>query len=171
MKLDIIGRNVKVTEGMKAKLTDKISKLDKYLNDKDVTARVVVRTVKNDQIVEVTIPVLNKSIRAEKRSNDLYAAIDMVEEALSKQLRRNKNKNIDKKRQPMEMMEEEMEEDTILVVREKHVPLVIDSVQGAIEEMENLGHDFHVFVDEATKATSIVYRRKDNDYGIIIADM
>lgn len=171
MKLDIIGKNVEVTEGMRTKLKDKISKLDKYLNDKNVTARVVVRTVKSDQIVEVTIPVANKSIRAEKRLNDLYAAIDMVEDALSRQLRRYKNKNIDKKRRITDDVAEEYIEEKTVVVREKHVPLVMDSVVGAIEDMENLGHDFHIFVDEATEATAIVYKRKDNNYGIIIADM
>ena len=44
MRFEIVGKNVKVTEGMRTKIEQKLSFLDKYLLiDSDVVARVVVR--------------------------------------------------------------------------------------------------------------------------------
>jgi putative sigma-54 modulation protein len=36
--------------------------------------------------------------------------------------------------------------------------------------MELLGHDFFVFLDADTYKTSILYKRKDGNYGLIITD-
>ena len=55
MKLTIIGKTVTITDGMREAITEKLSKCDKYLKE-NTPVRVVVRTVKDDQIIEVAIP-------------------------------------------------------------------------------------------------------------------
>ena len=41
------------------------------------------------------------------------------------------------------------------------------SEDEAILQMEMLGHDFFIFKDCSTSKVSILYKRKDNNYGII----
>lgn len=82
MKMNVIGKNVTVTDGMKEKIYDKLGNLHKYGNlSEDTPCKVLVRTVKMDQIIEVTIFLDNKKmIRVEKRDRDFYKAIDMAED-------------------------------------------------------------------------------------------
>jgi len=65
----------------------------------------------------------------------------------------------------------EVHGDGPLVVREKvHAtsPMTLDQ---ALYEMELVGHDFFVFVDQASSRPSVVYRRKGYDYGVIHLDV
>jgi len=40
-------------------------------------------------------------------------------------------------------------------------------VDEAILQMELLGHEFFMFKDEASAKISVVYKRKDGDYGLL----
>jgi ribosomal subunit interface protein len=58
-----------------------------------------------------------------------------------------------------------------LVVREKtHTTAPMDLAQ-ALYEMELVGHDFFLFVDEDSGRPSVVYRRRGYDYGVIALDL
>ena len=39
--------------------------------------------------------------------------------------------------------------------------------EDACVQMELLGHDFYVFINAETEDVNVVYRRKDNTYGLI----
>jgi ribosomal subunit interface protein len=54
-----------------------------------------------------------------------------------------------------------------LVVREKRHSAVPMTLDQALYEMELVGHDFFLFVDEESKEPAVVYRRKGYDYGVI----
>ena len=54
-----------------------------------------------------------------------------------------------------------------LVVREKTHTAAPMTLGQALYEMELVGHDFFLFVDEDTARPSVVYRRKGYDYGVI----
>jgi hypothetical protein len=56
-------------------------------------------------------------------------------------------------------------------VREKTHTASPMSLDQALYEMELVGHDFYLFVDEKTKAPSVVYRRRGYDYGVIHLDV
>lgn len=53
-----------------------------------------------------------------------------------------------------------------IVRRKEHTSTPI-SVDEALSEMELVGHDFYLFVDEETGRPSVVYRRHAYDYGLI----
>jgi ribosomal subunit interface protein len=54
-----------------------------------------------------------------------------------------------------------------LVVREKTHPGDPISLDQALYEMELVGHDFFLFIDERDQQPAVVYRRKGYDYGVI----
>ena len=53
------------------------------------------------------------------------------------------------------------------VVRTKEHSSTPMSVDDALSEMELVGHDFYLFVNEETGRPSVVYRRHAFDYGLI----
>jgi ribosomal subunit interface protein len=54
-----------------------------------------------------------------------------------------------------------------LVVREKTHPATPMTLDQALYEMELVGHDFFLFLDQDSDQPSVVYRRKGYDYGVI----
>ncbi len=96
MRYIITGRNIEVTEGLKSAVYEKIGKLEKYFNQ-DIEVHVTLSVEKDRQKIEVTIPVKGNIIRSEQVSSDMYVSIDLVEEIIERQLKKYKNKIIDKK--------------------------------------------------------------------------
>jgi len=95
MKFAIIGRNIEVTPGLKAAVEEKIGKLERYFNP-DTEVHVTLSVEKEHQKIEVTIPVKGSIIRSEQVSNDMYVSIDLVEEIIERQLKKYKNKLVDR---------------------------------------------------------------------------
>ena len=80
MKITISGKNIDVTEGLKAAVNEKLGKLEKYFTP-DTNVIVTLSVEKERQKIEVTIPVKGNIIRSEQVSNDMYVSIDLVEES------------------------------------------------------------------------------------------
>ncbi len=172
MKFNIHGSKVKVTPSIKSYIEEKIGKLDKYFEDPEsITANVVVRVRGVDQIVEVTIPVKKAILRNEEANSDLYAAIDLVSDKLERQIRKNKTR-IKKKAKSIDFGFVDFaiskdESDTNKIVKRKVIDNKPMSEEEAILQMNLLGHEFFVFENIDSHTTSVLYRRKDGNYGLI----
>ena len=95
MRITITGRNIELTEGLKAAVEDKLGKLEKYFAP-DTEVFVTLSVEKERQKIEVTIPVKGNIVRSEQVSNDMYVSIDLVEEVIERQLKKYKKKLISK---------------------------------------------------------------------------
>ncbi len=98
MKFIISGKNITVTEGLKTAVEDKLGKLERYFTP-ETEISVTLSVEKERQKIEVTIPVKGNIIRSEQVSNDMYVSIDLVEEVIERQLRKYKNKIVDKQQE------------------------------------------------------------------------
>ena len=171
MRYIINGRNVEVTEGLRTAITDKIGKLDKYFNN-ETEAYVTLSVEKERQKIEVTIPMKGNIVRAEQVSSDMYCSIDLVEEIIERQLRKYKNKLVEKKQQAASFNQEYLdnsyeEEEEIKIIRNKRFEVKPMDAEEACVQMELLGHSFFVFRNAETDEINVVYKRKGNTYGII----
>ncbi|MDY3034988.1 MAG: ribosome-associated translation inhibitor RaiA [Absicoccus sp.] len=172
MKVNIVGKNVKVTPAIAEKVNKKLDHLTKYfLIDDNVTAKVLIRTYPVGQKIEVTIPTKYAILRAEVVDDDLYAAIDLAIDKLEDQIRRQKTRLQRKNRLSLAeafLDEEESGQDDIdEVVKTKSIEPQEMSLDEAIMKMELLGHDFFIYTDDETEKIAVVYKRKDGDYGLI----
>ena len=167
MKFIISGKNIEVTEGLRDAVQEKIGKLSRYFTD--TTEIVVTLSVEKErQKIEVTIPMKGNIIRAEQVSNDMYVSIDMVEEIIERQLRRYKNKLIDKKQAGgfnQDFIDDDIdEEESINIIRTKRFAMKPMDPEEACIQMELLGHSFFVFRNAQTDEVNVVYKRKGNTY-------
>ena len=93
MKVNIVGKNITVTQGISEKINKKLDVLTKYfIIGEDDVANVLVRTYPTKQKIEVTIPTRYAILRAEVVDDDLYAAIDRAVDKLEDQIRRTKTR-------------------------------------------------------------------------------
>ena len=173
MKFIISGKNIEVTEGIKAAIEEKLGRLDKYLVD-DTIVNVTLSVQKGRQKIEVTIPMKGHIIRAEEGSEDMYVSIDLVVDVIERQIRRYKKKLIDKKQAAIafsqafiEDEEDTAYEDDIQIVKTKKFAMKPVNPEEACLQMEMLGHNFFVFLNSETEQVNVVYKRKGNTYGLI----
>lgn len=170
MNFIISGKNIDVTDGLKNAVQDKLGKLERYFTPS--TEIIVTLSVEKErQKIEVTIPVKGNIIRSEQVSNDMYVSIDLVEEVIERQLRRYKNKLVDKHQEggsfQKAFLEDEYEEEEVKILRTKKYEVKPMYPEDACVQMELLGHNFYVFVNAETDQVNVVYKRKGNTYGII----
>ena len=88
MKCQITGKNIVVTDSIRNAIELKLKKMDKYfVIDDNVEAKVLVRTYKELQKIEVTIFTKMMDFRVEVKHTDLYAAMDLAIDKLEGQMR------------------------------------------------------------------------------------
>ena len=176
MRIEIVGKNIEITDLMREKLEKKLSNLDKYLLiDPATTARVVARVYPNSQKVEVTIPTKVGILRAEVVNDDFYAAVDLAIDKLEDQIRRQKTRLSRRHREHLAkaFIEEEQAEETKeadIPVRTKTVTAEEMELEDAIMKMELSGHNFFIYTDEESGDIAVVYRRSSGGYGLIEVD-
>lgn len=180
MNIKLTGKNIDLTDGLKERVDDKMSKLDKYFN-KDVDAQVTLKVQKLDQIAEVTIPLKGTILRAEVKDKDMYNSIDTVVGKLEKQLQKFRSRLRDKHRDdnifvgpmmeeaPADMPMDEYAEE-IMISKVKHFELRPMSDEEAVMQLNLIDHDFYMYKDTKDFAVRVVYKKADGTYGIIAAE-
>ena len=171
MRIKITGRNIELTEGLKAAVEDKLNKLEKYFTP-DTEVNVTLSVEKERQKVEVTVPMKGSYIRSEQVSSDMYVSIDLVEEVIERQLRKYKNKLVDKQQaaanfQKAYLDKDYDEDEEVKIIRTKKFGIKPMYPEDACVQMELLGHNFYVFFNSETEEVNVVYKRKGNSYGLI----
>lgn len=173
MNINIRGDKIEVTDSIKNYVKDKLERLEKYFDEPNkLDAHILIRVGNGNQIIEVTIPTSKYTLRAEEKNEDLYAAIDLVIDVLERQIRKNKTKlNKHRIQEPIGFAfvpeEDEEEAENVSIIKRKNIETKPMGEEEAILQMELLGHDFFVFKNVDEECVSVLYKRKDGNYGII----
>lgn len=186
MQFTIRGQQIEVTEALKEYVDKKLGRLEKYFDAPPTSeGYVTLSVIRGLHTVEVTIPLPGVVLRAEDRSEDMYASIDAVVDKLERQIRKHKTKLNRKFRQEGSLktlfiedgtatssvaVEQEYDEDELEVVRTKRFTMKPMDVEEAILQMNMVGHDFFVFTNIETQEVNVVYKRDDGKYGLIERD-
>jgi putative sigma-54 modulation protein len=173
MEVSVFTRKMEMTPRLREYVERKVEKLDRYLPSID-EARMELkvedtRSADHSQVAQLTVRVRGAILRAEERTNDMFASIDAVLDKMYRQIGRYKGKRQDRWHATAEELpiEEPLEEPAGEIVRVKRFELSPMSPEEAIEQMELLGHRFYVFLNADEEAVNVVYRRDDGDYGLL----
>ncbi len=184
MELQIQSNNMDLTPRLRNYIEKKTARLDRYLPGLS-TVQVEVamentRSAVQRHVAEITIRDGRGTIlRAEERNSDIFAAVDAVVDKLYRQIERYRGKKRTKARgkgeemdlgEPLPIAEEYVEEDQA-IVRYKRFALHPMSPEEAIDQMELLGHDFYVFFNSEDDAVNVIYRRRDDTFGLLQPEM
>ena len=180
MRINIVGKNINITQDIKEEVEKKFDRLNKYFDDQQ-DMDVKVSKEGNAYKVESTINLDGGTIlRAESMEESYQNATDRTMDALVRQIRKHKtrllksrnsgsikfenfNENFDREYDIDDSYDEKIE-----IVRKKEVKMKPMSDQEAVMQMELLNHDFYVYQDDEDMNLRIVYRRKNKGYGVII---
>jgi len=178
MKITIIGRQMEVTDDLKALVEKKLAKFDKFFHD-DASCNVVFKRQKQDECIEVTISNGDTLFRSEERNTTFNNALDRCVDVIERQIRKNKTRLERKLRKGAFVPEPDavpaedalIEEEGNFKIRTKTFPFKPMSVEEAILQMNLLGHSFFVFKDMDTEETCVVYVRHDGEYGLLMPEI
>ena len=193
MKLLIHGRNLDVTSALRDYTEAKLERAVQHYNDMVVEADVHLSVARNprapQQTAEVTVFANGTVIRAQERSENLYASIDLVANKLTRQLRRYKERHSDHHHShghsasntpATEAVTDDSQVDGSLLqgreaelpdpgVRRKYFAMPPMSLDEARRQLDLIDHDFYLFRDEDSDQLQVIYRRNHGGYGVIQA--
>lgn len=181
MNIYVKGHNLRITQALKRYAEEKIGHLEHYF-DHIIDAHVTMRTERALQIVDVVLNLKHYLIKAEERSPDMYASIDLVRDRLEQQIRKYKTRRWDRhvrngrtpsapKRAARSARADDdaaiEAEKQLRIVRSKRIALKPLTQQDAMRQMELLGHDFFLFINDETGAVNVLYKRRGGQLGLI----
>lgn len=178
MKMYIKGRNLRLTRPLKEYAEEKIGHVTHYL-DNILEAHVTLRTEREQQIVDVVLNLKHYLIKAEERSADMYASIDLVRDRLEQQIRKYKTRHwrhhfktngvppAEHSRAEPDTEDIDESDKELRIVRSKRIGVTPMTAQDAAHQMDLLGHDFFVFLNDETGALNVLYKRHGGNLGLI----
>ena len=174
MELSIFTRKLEMTPRLRDYVEGKVGRLDRYLPTID-EARIDLevqdtRLSEDRQVAQLTVWTRGTILRAEERSGDIFTSIDAVLDKMYRQIARYKGKRLDRWHASGEELPLEEPVDTepeAEIVRVKRFEVRPMTPEEAIEQMELLGHHFFVFMNAEEGNINIVYKRRDNNYGLL----
>lgn len=176
MELTITGKHLELAPTVRRYVERKLGKLTRHLPNileaKVELAEEKTKSREHHFVAQVTMDINGAILRGEVRGEDLLTAIDRVEKVMARQIERYKGKTYRKGRGNSLARGEpgaEMASPKRKVIKTKRFVLKTMSRERAVESMELLGHDFFLFLD-ADSEVNLLYRRRDGNYGLIVAD-
>lgn len=183
-KLQVFTRNMEMNDRLEDYISKKGGKLEKFLGNIDetrveLTYEKTARSAIDRNVAQITVRGKGYILRTEERAEDIFAAFDKALDKMQRQIDRFKGKRYRGRgdgRSAAEVVEpvheattEELaEEETPKIVRRKKFILIPMTEMEAVEQMRLIGHDnFFVFFNVESNAVNVMYRRRDDSYGLI----
>ncbi|MBO4355997.1 MAG: ribosome-associated translation inhibitor RaiA, partial [Clostridia bacterium] len=159
-----------VTDDLKVLIEKKLRRFDKFFGD-EAQATVTLKKTKRKEIAEVTISYKGVLYRSEVEEDTFQNALDRTMDHIERQIRKNKTRLAKRLREnafEKAPEDEPIEEEGEFKIRVKEFSVKPTSVEEAILQMNLLGHDFYIFEDSSSGQVSVVYRRHEDEYGLIV---
>jgi len=184
VKVEISTHNLELSKRLEEYITKKASKLDRHLEALeevrvDLAYEKTARDSDDRQVAQVTVRGKGILLRAEERTDDIFAAYDTALEKLNRQIERFKGRRYRGRGDGRSLAEATIEPSDAepvdageVISRRKAFRLTpMDEVE-AIEQMHLLSHDdFFVFLNSVTQQVNVLYRRRNGTLGLIETDV
>ena len=171
MIINIQGVKYDVSEKLRNVIISKLKKFDRYFSDTTVATVVCKEANKGVFKMELTIKLDNNCIlRSEVSSDNMYDNIDFILPKIERQIRKHKTKLANQLKSGAFVSdegEEVPEEVTGRLVKTKVFNLECMTAEEAIARLDLVGNDFYVFYSKDNDRVNVVYKRKDNNVGLI----
>ena len=173
MRLQVKGKNLEVSDSIRAYAERKLAKLDPQLHElTQVELELAVErnpSIAANQVAEATIYTKGPVLRARESSSDMKASIDLLTEKLLRQVKHYRDKRSRRNGRPQAAPEEGIDVTNLdpQIVKTKQFVMEPMLAEEAVLQLELVGHDFFVFQNADTNSVNVVYRRRNGGYGLI----
>ncbi len=180
MDVRVHGKNMQVDDSVRRLADEKVRHAGRILDgggtaDVEFAERTNPRRSDGRFCVEITSHTKGHTVRVEADAADDRAALDLAVDKFERQLRRLKERLIQRSRPQPERADngdlgapsEPSAESGSNIVRTKRFEMRPMSAEEAVLQMDMLGHDFFFFLDADSGKHCVLYHRKDGALGLI----
>lgn len=173
MNIEYVGRGYDVSDRDRELTVSKLEKVSKFL-DEPVEVHLEMAVEKHRHIADLHIHHRHGSLQAQEISGEMATAIMNVIDKAEKQARRAKNKHVDKRRRGAGQWPMDVVDATSVraggqprVIKSTNLRIKPMSIEEAALQLDTSRNDFIVFRDSETDEVSVLYKRRDENYGLI----
>lgn len=176
MKVDYTGRQIEVTPAIQKFTEDHLKKIRKILGEM-IEVHVILTVEKYRHIAEINLKSRSFKFNGVEETHDMYTSINAVLEKIERQAIKHKGKKIAKKRKPASTPvlagtrlrgdSSPVNSDTPRVIKSRSFAAKPMTVEEAVHEVAASQSEFLVFRNSESERVSVVYRRKDGNFGLI----
>jgi putative sigma-54 modulation protein len=182
MKVDYIARKVTLSDQSRQLAEKKLAKITKYFND-ILDIRLEVGLERHLHVVDLSIRGKDFDVQSKTQNKDMMAAIQDAIDKLEIQARRAKARLKDhKKRAGSDAKIEQgwqvdvLERESIAsgeprIVEQSSIPIKPMSIEEAVLQLDGTGQSFLVFRNASNDRVNVIYRREDNNLGLITPEL
>jgi len=177
MHLSVTGRHVEVTDALRDYIAKRTEKVRRHF-DHIINIHVILSVEKGRHLAEMTLQGNNFVLNGQEETRDMYASIDKVVDKIEKQVKKYKERMADhhKATSARKALPEErvigpessggssIEPRIIKTDRFAMKPMLPEEAALQVEVSEE---DFLIFSNALTGKVSILYRRKDGNFGLV----
>jgi putative sigma-54 modulation protein len=174
MQFEYTGRHLEVTPAMRSHVEDHFSRVKHLFNGSATNAHVIIEVERGKHRAEIVVNWHDHVLTATSVLPDMYLALSKTVDKLEKQALKLKNKIIDRKHNAekaarvatngAEVTASESEPRVISERKSSSKPM---SVEEAVLKLKSQKDDFVVYLDAETEKVSVLYKRKDGNFGLI----
>lgn len=183
IKIEIFTKNLELSDRLNDYVVAKVEKFEKFLDEVnecrvDLSHVKTARNASDRHVSQLTLRGKGFILRSEERSDSMFSAVDAAIDKMRRQIRRYKGKRdrgrgdgqtISQAIDNTYLEEISAEDKQPVIARRKRFMLAPMDEFEAVEQMTLLGHEnFFIFFNANTSEFNILYRRRDDTYGIII---
>lgn len=179
MKIDYVARKVTLNNQVRELAEKKLTKIKKYFND-IIDVRVEIAQERHLYVADLFVKGKDFDIKSTSQNKDLTTAIHDAIDKLEIQARRAKTKLKDHKGRPSRV-EPGWNVDVIesesaaigepRIVERSSIPIKPMSIEEAVMQLEESTEDFFVFRNSGNDKVNVIYRRSDNNLGLITPEL
>jgi putative sigma-54 modulation protein len=184
MATEISGRNYEIPPDIRGMVEKKLAKIQERLFDDVIDVRVVMQVEKYRNICEVLIKGKNHDVKTVQESDEsMQDAVNMAIDHIKRQAQKNRRKlrdlhrgSITKSKPVTEWALQVLEPSQLRhidepsntrVVKTNNITIRPMSIEEAALRLDDSKNEFIVFRDIDTDRVSVIYKRKDNNLGLI----
>lgn len=174
MKFEYTGRHIDVTPALRSHVEEHFGRIDHLFNGKPAFAHVIIEVERGRHRSEIIVKWRNDVLTAATSLSDMYQSLSQTIEKIEKQALKLKNKVIDKSHRARRAST--IVQDNAEVSPGPATPRIISTRRYAVKPMTDdeaalrladEQNDFLVFRNADNQKISVIYRRKDGNYGLI----
>ncbi len=170
MRINVTFRQIEKSDDLKEYVEQKLKKLEKYC-DGPIDVSVILTAEKFRHAAEVVVSADGIRAAAKEVQEDIRAAIDLVSDKIEKQLKKHREKLLDKRTanhsRPIGSVGPQADETVPTVIRTEKMDTKPMDIEEAVEQFTMSNRDFMAFLNAETNAINVIYWRKDGELGLI----
>jgi len=173
MKVEYTGRSIEVSPAIQEFTEEHLKKIRKILGEM-IEVHVILTVEKYRHSAEINLKSRTFKINGIEETHDMYTSINAVLEKIERQALKHKGKKIDKKRKSATTAQAAARaegatgnSDARQVIRSSSFAAKPMTVEEAVQEVDTSNSEFIVFRNAESERVSVVYRRRDGNFGLI----